>query len=196
MTKRIREKANYQVWSRGRTQTWLSGLAIHNYYDEWVMEAPFYACYLCTYNPDTQKIQRQRIIDDYLKKINDRTAVIYDPLSLLRWHNDWDGKIKKLYSSFLQQFPLCGSKKFNGGLVLYDNQIYKGIATTLELQENAGGDICIIFKESHTLIYLCEHIEFHAIYSREEDAVKKFANIYKRRTGIKPEIIYSATRIH
>jgi hypothetical protein len=112
-------------------------------------------------------------------------AVIADPLATLRdARREFEDETKKHVASFLRQYPQCGSKRFNGALVLYGRAIRKGVATVLEIREAGYNyrDLSIVLKENRVLLLVCHHEGLHAA-CRDKQPLDLFNKSYRRYMG-------------
>ncbi len=181
--KTSRAREGYEIWSAGRTKTWMKGLGLFDNGMSWWMAPPMFrcdACILLTASPPTKR-KRERIFEDYVEKLDESTAIIYDPLAPLRFIPAYETDMKKRLASFLKQYPQCGSIQFNGGLVLHGSEIPKGMATAHELYSFVGGysEMSIVLKRNRVLVVLCHHQGLH-IRGRDAAQVDAFARVYRR----------------
>ena len=194
-----RKEDLYEVWSKGKARSWMTGLGlIETRHWGWQMAPPRYHCSSCTGIEDERKevlsipccgIDRRklvRILQDCVADLSESTAIIYDPLADLREHYpNHDPEVRKRFTSFLRQFPKCGSKDFNGALVLHGSQISNGVASVHKMYDAGGGcDRGIVLRRNRVLLTYCDHGGIHA-ECRERRALDLFNKTYRHHMGAK-----------
>jgi len=168
----------------------MKGLGLIEEYVAWWMAGTVVRCNACdlTLSPPCKR-KRERIFEDYVEKLDESTAIIFDPLAPLREMPAYEADVKRRYGSFLRQFPRCGSRQFSGGLVLYGREIPKGMASAHELYSFVRGysEMSIVLKRSRVLVVLCHHQGMH-VSGREEAPVQAFTRVYRRHMFVDPPV--------
>ena len=194
---KTRKQIGVEIWSRGKASTWMKGLGFYENSTGrfWELIEPYYQSSLCLvnfiktgkfYDIDVYKF----LLKAYVKALNETSVLLFDPLlplSVFSSDRNWKQEIIDGYAMFLKEYPVCGSKSFNGALILNGSEISKGIATAIDINRMVGGvdSTTILLKQSRVLVTICHHLGPHLI-GKDKKLLELFANVCKREIDVEP----------
>jgi hypothetical protein len=183
----------YDVCSRGKAESYFKGLEIVvDSFVHWKMIGPHFEIASCVGPEDPRKEvaaiwqhgilpqKMLKVVTEFAIKCGEKTAIALSPLAAYHRDREYDRESVKedRVQAFLKQYPRCGSKEFNGGLVLYGDEIPKGLATVLAIAKPME-ETNILFRQTQTHIRFGHHSCIH-LASRRHEPIWAFRRAYRR----------------
>jgi hypothetical protein len=166
---------DYEFLSQGKAKNWMTGLGLVEYPWGWgLMESPF-NWVSCDHHAPVETEQASKIL---LEFTGGSPLGIYDPLEPLRRKRASRASKKDRYRRFVSSFPECGSPQFCGLLKVGADTAPLAIRSVLELHENQGCNLHLIWKDQRTLVVFCDDGGFH-VSASTEGQVQRFVSIFE-----------------